>query len=502
VARLDKLIQVMHEQRAEGLQLAVGKPASLMQNGSVRAITREPLSDSQIQGLVREIASAETASQFGFAEVSFAYRSPFGEVQVEVKPGANGTAFLRPAGAAPTASPAFRAPPPGPAAPASAPSHPATPPPTARSTQDPGEQRAAMDALFRLLVQSGASDLHLRTSEPPMLRLHGELARQNQPALSAERLEAMLLSIMTPKEVGEFREMGDTDWAYEIDGLARFRCNAGRDRFGAIGVFRVIPNQIRTADEMGLSREVQNLCYLTKGLVVVTGPTGSGKSTTLAGLVDLINRTRTDHIITIEDPIEFVHPSKKCLVTQRQVGIHTRSFKQALRAALREDPDIILVGEMRDLETVSIAIETAETGHLVFGTLHTTTAASTIDRIIDQFPADRQSQVRVMLSESLRGVIAQTLCKKVGGGRVAAREILLSIPAVSNLIREGKTFQIPSIMQTNRKTGMVTLNDALIELVDARMVEPKEAYMKAVEKTGFAAALKAKRHDVSFLGEG
>jgi twitching motility protein PilT len=259
---------------------------------------------------------------------------------------------------------------------------------------------------------------------------------------------------------------------------------------------------VRTADEMGLSRDVQNLCYLTKGLVVVTGPTGSGKSTTLAALVDLINRTRTDHIITIEDPIEFVHQSKKCLVTQRQVGLHTRSFKNALRAALREDPDIILVGEMRDLETVSIAIETAETGHLVFGTLHTTTAASTVDRIIDQFPADRQSQVRVMLSESLRGVIAQTLCKKIGGGRVAAREILLSIPAVANLIREGKTFQIPSIMQTNRKVGMVTLNDALMELVDKKEVEPKEAYMKAVEKAGFAAALKAKRHDTSFLGEG
>jgi twitching motility protein PilT len=359
-----------------------------------------------------------------------------------------------------------------------------------------------MEALFHQLVQSGASDLHLRTGEPPMLRLHGELTRQEHPPLSADRLEAMLLSIMTVKEIGEFREGGDTDWAYEIDGLARFRCNAGRDRYGAFGVFRVIPNQIRTADEMGLSREVQNLCYLTKGLVVVTGPTGSGKSTTLAGLVDLINRTRTDHIITIEDPIEFVHPSKKCLVTQRQVGVHTRSFKHALRAALREDPDIILVGEMRDLETVSIAIETAETGHLVFGTLHTTTAASTIDRIIDQFPADRQSQVRVMLSESLRGVIAQTLCKKIGGGRVAAREVLLTIPAVSNLIREGKTFQIPSIMQTNRKGGMVTLNDALLDLVDARQVEPKEAYMKAVEKAGFAAALKAKRHDVSFLGEG
>jgi twitching motility protein PilT len=498
VARLDKLIQVMQEQRAEALQLAVGKPASLMQNGSARPITREPLGEAQIQGLLREIASADAATQLGTSEsVAFAYRSPFGEVRVELKSGANGIAVLRPVSPAPSAGAA------APSVPAAAtPPAPPPPPPAARSTQDTNELRAAMEALFRTLVQSGASDLHLRTGEPPMLRLHGELRREEHAPLPAERLEAMLLSIMTPKELGEFRETGDTDWAYEIEGLARFRCNAGRDRFGALGVFRVIPNQIRTADEMGLSREVQNLCYLTKGLVVVTGPTGSGKSTTLAGLVDLINRTRTDHIITIEDPIEFVHPSKKCLVTQRQVGVHTRSFKHALRAALREDPDIILVGEMRDLETVSIAIETAETGHLVFGTLHTTTAASTIDRIIDQFPADRQSQVRVMLSESLRGVIAQTLCKKVGGGRVAAREVLLSIPAVSNLIREGKTFQIPSIMQTNRKGGMVTLNDALLELVDARLVEPKEAYMKSVEKTGFAAALKAKRHDVSFLGEG
>jgi twitching motility protein PilT len=489
LARLDKLIQVMHDQRAEALQLAVGKPASLMQNGALRNLTREPLTDVQIQALVREIASPETAAELGSAGgVSFAYRSPSGEVHVELKSGNGGTAMVRPVAAgareaAPGVPPVAAVPP-------------------ARQAQDLAGPRSELDALFRGLVESGASDLHLRTGEPPMLRNNGELSRQSLPALTAEKLDSMLVSIMTPKELGEFREGGDTDWAYEITGLARFRCNAGRDRFGPMAVFRVIPNKIRTADEMGLSREVQNLCYLTKGLVVVTGPTGSGKSTTLAGLVDLINRTRTDHIITIEDPIEFVHPSKKCLVTQRQVGLHTRSFKHALRAALREDPDIILVGEMRDLETVSIAIETAETGHLVFGTLHTTTASSTIDRIIDQFPPDRQSQVRVMLSESLRGVIAQTLCKKIGGGRVAAREILLTIPAVSNLIREGKTFQIPSIMQTNRKTGMVTLNDALMELVDSKLVESKEAYMKAVEKAGFAAGLKAKRHDVSFLGEG
>jgi twitching motility protein PilT len=363
------------------------------------------------------------------------------------------------------------------------------------------EARGEIEGLLRLLVEAEASDLHLRSGQPPLLRRQGELVREQSAPIPAERLETLLASIMSPRDIAEYRESGDTDWAYEIEGLARFRCNAGRDRHGPIAVFRVIPTTVRTADEMGLSRDVQNLCYLTKGLVVVTGPTGSGKSTTLAALVDLINRTRTDHIITIEDPIEFVHQSKKCLVTQRQVGLHTRTFKNALRAALREDPDIILVGEMRDLETVSIAIETAETGHLVFGTLHTTTAASTVDRIIDQFPADRQSQVRVMLSESLRGVIAQTLCKRIGGGRVAAREILLSIPAVSNLIREGKTFQIPSIMQTNRKVGMVTLNDALMELVDSKQVESKEAYMKAVEKAGFLAALKAKRHDTSFLGE-
>jgi twitching motility protein PilT len=445
----------MYEQRADSLQLTAGQPAALVTNGATRAITKDPLNDGQIVTLLREIAGEAAGRLGGPAPVTFGYRAPSGEVLVEIAPAAEGSrAVVRPAQAA------------------------------APRGHDLAEARAQIEGLLRLLVEAGASDLHLRAGQP------------------AERLETLLVSIMTPREIGEYRESGDTDWAYEIEGLARFRCNAGRDRHGPIAVFRVIPATVRTADEMGISREVQNLCYLTKGLVVVTGPTGSGKSTTLAALVDLINRTRTDHIITIEDPIEFVHQSRKCLVTQRQVGVHTRSFKQALRAALREDPDIILVGEMRDLETVSIAIETAETGHLVFGTLHTTTAASTVDRIIDQFPADRQSQVRVMLSESLRGVIAQTLCRKIGGGRVAAREILLSIPAVSNLIREGKTFQIPSIMQTNRKIGMVTLNDALLELVDTKQVEPKEAYMKAVEKTGFAAALKAKRHDTSFLGEG
>ena len=231
------------------------------------------------------------------------------------------------------------------------------------------------------------------------------------------------------------------------------------------------------------------LCRLSKGLVVVTGPTGSGKSTTLAAMIDYINDTRREHLITIEDPIEFVHPNKKCLVNQRQVGRDTNSFKSALRAALREDPDILLIGEMRDLETIEIALETAETGHLVFGTMHTTTAPSTVNRVIDQFPVDRQAQIRIMLSLSLKGVISQTLLKKIGGGRVAALEILLVTPAISNLIREGKTFQIPSLMQTGRGLGMLMLNDSLLELVKKKVVTPEEAHLKAADKSGLANAM-------------
>jgi twitching motility protein PilT len=360
--------------------------------------------------------------------------------------------------------------------------------------------KAEIDALLRRLVVDGGSDLHLRVGEPPLVRKDGEMKRlSGERALDNNRLEIMLRTIMPERNRNEYAELNDTDYAYEIEGVARFRCNALREHHGAGAVFRVIPAKVVTIEQLGLGEEVQQLCNLTRGLVLVTGPTGSGKSTTLCALVDRCNATRNDHVITIEDPIEFVHHNKKCIITQRQVGVHTSSFKHALRAALREDPDIVLVGELRDLETVSIAIETAETGHLVFGTLHTTSAASTIDRLIDQFPSDAQEQIRVMLSESLKGVISQTLCKKIGGGRVAAREILLSTPSVSNLIREGKTFQLPSVIQTSKKIGMVTLNDALIDLVDANKVEPQEAYFKANEKTGFANLLRTRGHDTSFL---
>lgn len=352
-------------------------------------------------------------------------------------------------------------------------------------------QVAKMESLFRKMAELGASDLHLSVSMPPLVRKDGKIKplEAGGEVLTPESMRELLTSIMPRKNQEEFARRNDSDFAYEITGLARFRCNIFMDRKGMGAVFRIIPTKMTTAAQLGLSKAILGLTELSKGLVVVTGPTGSGKSTTLCAMVNEINMTREDHIITIEDPVEFVHENIKCLVNQREVHNHTDSFKDALRAALREDPDILLVGEMRDLETIAIAIETAETGHLVFGTLHTTTAASTVDRIIDQFPADRQQQVRVMLSESLKGVIAQTLLPKKGGGRVAALEILIITPAISNLIREGKTFQIPSAMQTGKNHGMVMLNEALFEHVKNGVVEPMDAYVKAVDKTGFEAML-------------
>ncbi len=362
--------------------------------------------------------------------------------------------------------------------------------PQARSAAE-ATHKVEIERYLRRMFEMGASDLHLSADETPMVRLHGEMVRlEGEQPLSANKTQLLLDSITPERNRKEFFESSDTDYAHEIPGVSRFRVNVFRDRKGVGGVFRTIPTEILTAEQLGLPPAILNLCNLNKGLVLVTGPTGSGKSTTLAAMIDYINKTRTDHIITIEDPIEFVHPNKKCLVNQREVITHTAGFKKALRAALREDPDIVLVGEMRDLETIAIAIETAETGHLVFGTLHTTTAISTVDRIIDQFPADRQAQIRTMLSESLRGVVAQTLLKKIGGGRVAALEILIVNSAISNLIREGKTFQIPSLMQTGKKIGMQMLNDALMDLIKKKIVEPDEAYMKAVDKASFLSSCK------------
>jgi twitching motility protein PilT len=342
---------------------------------------------------------------------------------------------------------------------------------------------AEVDRFLSFLEKRGGSDFHLSSNARPMVRIHGDMMPLNADPMCPAEVERLLLEIMPQRNVEEYRARHDTDFAYELGGRARFRCNAFRDRHGPGGVFRLIPSKISSADELELPSAVREFCQLPKGLILVTGPTGSGKSTTLAAMIDLINRARKDHIITIEDPIEFVHENKLCLINQREVYGHTSSFAAAVRAALREDPDIVLVGEMRDLETTQIALETAETGHLVFGTLHTTTAASTVDRLIDQYPTERQEQIRTMLSTSLKGVVAQTLLRlKDGSGRVAAYEVLVVNGAVANMIREGKTFQIPSTMQLSAKLGMICLNDALLRRVLEGKVEAAEALAKAVDK--------------------
>jgi twitching motility protein PilT len=358
-----------------------------------------------------------------------------------------------------------------------------------------------IDRYLRVMHEEGCSDLHLSSDNPPMYRKDGEITRlREMESLSPSKVEELLLPIMPDRNYEEFMEIRDTDFAYEIDGIGRFRCNVFMDRVGPGAVFRLIPDELLTAEDLDLSQDLLDLCFLNKGMVLVTGPTGSGKSTTLAALIDYINRKRKAHLITLEDPIEFVHPNKKCLVNQREVGVHTMSFENAIRAALREDPDIVLVGEMRDLETIALAIETAETGHLVFGTLHTNTAPSTVDRIIDQFPTDRQAQIRTMLSESLKAVISQTLCKKIGGGRIAAMEVLMGTRAVSNLIREGKTFQIPSMMETKKGEGMVTLNAALMDLVRDKQITPEEAYFNAVDKPALKNKLESSGFRVNISG--
>jgi twitching motility protein PilT len=348
---------------------------------------------------------------------------------------------------------------------------------------------ANIDRLLNRLLELKGSDLHISTGAPPMMRVDGEMqVVAGYDTLMAESVSRMLMPIVPPRNREEFEKTHDCDFAYELPGKARFRANLFVDLRGMGAVMRVIPSKILSVDDLNLPKELLSLCHLPKGLVLVTGPTGSGKSTTLAALVDYINRTRHDHIITIEDPVEFVHQNKKCLVNQRQVGEHTDSFKRALRAALREDPDIVLLGEMRDLETIAIALETAETGHLVFGTLHTSSAPSTIDRIIDQYPPEQQEQIRVMLANSLKGVIAQMLCKKIGGGRVAALEVMFGVPSIANLIREKKVFQINSIMQTGRKQGMCLMNDSLFKLVKDGIVAPEEALAKANDKASLIGA--------------
>ena len=345
---------------------------------------------------------------------------------------------------------------------------------------------AKIDAFFKLMNDQGASDLHLIAGSQPILRVHGDMERVKYKALENDELKAMLYEIAPENKIKVFEETGDVDFAYEIPNLARYRANYFQQKWGVGAVFREIPSTILTAEDLGLPNVITKLSMLHKGMVLVTGPTGSGKSTTLAAMMDYVNKNKKSHIITVEDPVEFVHKSQGCIVNHREVGVHTKGFKSALRGALREDPDIILVGEMRDLETIELALEAASTGHLVFGTLHTQSAAKTVDRVIDVFPAHQQSQIRTTLSESLKGVVAQNLFKRIDKkGRMAVLEILVVTPAVSNLIREGKTFQIPSAFQTGKKFGMQSLDDAILLALEEKKISPEDAYDKSIVKERF-----------------
>ena len=349
---------------------------------------------------------------------------------------------------------------------------------------------AKIDAFFKLMNEQGASDLHLIAGSQPILRVHGDMERVKYKALENDELKAMLYEIAPENKIKVFEETGDVDFAYEIPNLARYRANYFQQKWGVGAVFREIPSTILTAEQLGLPKVITKLSMLHKGMVLVTGPTGSGKSTTLAAMMDYVNKNKKSHIITVEDPVEFVHKSQNCIVNHREVGVHTKGFKSALRGALREDPDIILVGEMRDLETIELALEAASTGHLVFGTLHTQSAAKTVDRIIDVFPAHQQSQIRTTLSESLKGVVAQNLFKRIDKkGRMAVLEVLVVTPAVANLIREGKTFQIPSAIQTGKKYGMQSLDDAILIALEAKKISPEDAYDKAIVKERFVQFL-------------
>jgi twitching motility protein PilT len=350
---------------------------------------------------------------------------------------------------------------------------------------------AKIDAFFQLLHEQGASDLHLVTGQQPAMRIRGEIERIKYDILDNDGLKAMLYEIAPEYKIKQFEETGDVDFAYEIPGLARYRANFFQQKWGVAAVFREIPSEILSCKDLALPDVISKLALLPRGLVLVTGPTGSGKSTTLAAIINESNRLRKDHIITIEDPIEFVHKSQGCIVNHREVGMHTKTFTSALRGALREDPDIILVGEMRDLETISLAIEAASTGHLVFGTLHTTSAAKTVDRIIEVFPSNQQAQIRSTLADGIRAVISQTLFKRVDKkGRCAALEILIATAAVRNLIRESKTFQIPSTIQTGKKYGMQLLDDAILELINKGWIGGDDAYAKCNDKTRFRQFLK------------
>lgn len=490
---------------SDALYMRTDQQIEIHGGGAPRPVSKGPATSAQILALLAEVLPPDFKQKAEGQPVEFPYQSPSGAMTIRVQlsngavitqvragsprgatAGAAAGAPSVPAhGAAASAAPATSA--------AAPPTSAVAPPKTERPVPVPITSKPGhLDELFKQMLEAGASDLHLKSGRTPMIRVNGDMkVIEGRPVMTPDDLWGLIGLIIPERNRKQYEELKDTDFAYELPSGTRMRVNIFKDIVGVGAVFRQIPSKILTTKDLGVPPAVVKLCDYPKGLILVTGPTGSGKSTTLAALIDHLNATEALHIITIEDPVEFVHPDKMSLVNQREVGSSTMSFKAALRAALREDPDVVLVGELRDLETTEIAIETAETGHLVFATLHTNTAASTVDRMINQFPADRQEQIRLMLSTSLIGVVSQTLARKAGGGRVAALEVLIVTGAISNLVREGKTFQIPSIMQTSRGIGMQTLNDALLELLKNKLVEPAEAYASSVEKKEMAKSLNA-----------
>ncbi len=502
-SNIEKLLDSLVKCKSGKLIINTREPIYILAEGKKMVIFKTVLTEKHYRFIEDEFHQIfESKTTFKYQGSNFAATSGHLSLEIELVPPESETA--EPPAPPPPPPPAEPPPPPVPEPPPPAPEAPpppppSPPPPSPPAQPSPQETPAAaplprgqldLDKFLYLMVEKGASDLHLTTGSKPFMRIDGDMVLQEEfPVLTENDILSEVHRISPERNIEEYAETNDTDFAYAIEGLARFRSNVFRDTTGTGAVFRVIPSKILTVEQLDVPWAMVKLCEIPKGLILVTGPTGSGKSTTLAALINHINETQKKHIITIEDPVEFVHPNKLALVNQREIHSHTQSFKRSLRAALREDPDIILVGEMRDLETIAIAIEMAVTGHLVFGTLHTSTAIGTVDRIIDQFPADQQEQIRTMLADALIGVCAQTLCKRKEKGRVGAYEVLVANNAVSNLIREAKTFQISTIMQTSKAQGMQMINSHLADLVEKGLVDADEALSRAIDKDGLQKSL-------------
>jgi twitching motility protein PilT len=497
MSAVDGMLQMIVEQNAKGLRLAAGSPARIIDaSGTSQEASSQDLTRQEILQLVGPIVPEQARRRLPReSTVDFDYASPSGPFKVTILRNGSEIAVSFAADAAAAAAPPAPAVPAAPLVPGDEVPMPAPPTPSVILRGHP------IDRLFRVLWASQGSDLHLSAGMPPLMRKDGQIQvlEVDAPALGGDDITSLLDPIVPPARRDELASRHDTTFAYEVTGLGRFRAKVFADRKGRGAVFRFIPAVLMTAEELNLSPYVLRLCTLQNGLVIVTGPSGAGKSTTLSVLVDYINRTRTDHLITIEDPIEYLHESKGCLINQREIGTHTDSVAAALHAALLEDPNIVMVGDLRDAATAKLALQIVESGHLVLATLPAATATTAIDRVIDQFPETQHAHIRMLLSEALKGVIAQTMCRRAGGGRVAAFEVLLVTSAIANLIREGKTFQVPSMIQASRAQGMISQGDALMELVTSQAVAAEEAYAKAVDKAGFEELLMRAGVDTTFV---